>query len=396
MAETLTPLNELPPIPTEEDLLVLRGISESLVGELINRHTNPVRFKDDPEWAAQKPSVTSYMGDSSKLWIPAFMTPWSLGANFSRNYVWEPEDSPFPSAARTAFMIGVLTEENLPWYTFTIQSGVKGHDGLQFWNRIWTGEEDRHAEIMRDYMLLGRVVDPRELELGRMRQLVTAEVPEPPSTVELAVYVTLQELATRISHLNTGKLVSDTAKRDSELYPLTADGTALANVDDEVIRGLTKEERIIYIRQTGRAIMNRIAGDENKHFAFYRELVERGAIPINPSLVVRAIEKQVRAFQMPGTGIKEFKRQALELAYAGVYDPEIHVNQIIKPVLDRWNFQELEGLDAEAEQSRDRTMAYIEDLQEKASTFIEKRDARREKSLEQGNTDDIWVGKQGA
>lgn len=397
MAEILlTPLEQLPPIESERDEAVLRGIAPEIVGELINRHINPTRFREDPKWAAEMPDVTTYMGDSSNMWTPALFVPWSLGRNYSSDQIWTPADSPLPEVARTALEVNLLTEDNLPWYTWTIQNGVRGSDALEFWNRIWTGEEDRHAEVLRSYMHLGRVVDPVALERARMQQLITAEVPDPPSTVELSVYVTLQELATRISHLNTGKLLSDTAKRDSELFPLIEDGTALANLDDEIVRRLEPEELKIYFRQVGRAAMTRIAGDENKHHVFYRELVERGALPIDPSLVVRAIEMQVRAFQMPGVGIDGFRKKALAIAYAGIYDLRIHLDQIVKPVLKRWKFEELTGLDEEAERSRERTLLYLQQQEVVADRFTEKRQQRRAKALETGDTEDIWVGKQAA
>ncbi len=390
----MIPVNELPPIPPEEDQKLLETIADSgLVNQLVNRHTNPQRFKEDPDYRNQIPNVTTYMGDCSNLWIPATITPWSLGKNFPKDYKWDPSHSPFPSAARTAFLIGELTEENLPWYTYVIQSRVRGQDALEFWNQVWTGEEDRHADVMRNFMILGRVVDPIELEHGRMRQLVSASVPTPASSVEMAVYVTMQELATRISHQNTGRLISDTAKADSELYPLLADGTELAEIDDSIIKKFSEQERIIYTRQIGRAIMTRVAGDENKHFAFYSDFVEKGAIPANPSLVVKAAEKQIRDFQMPGTGIQEYRKKALEIAYAGIYDPVIHVEQILKFVLKRWNFENLTELDPEAEQSRERTLAHIDRLEKQAKRFEEKRDADRVKILQDGNIDEIWVGK---
>src|SRR5665213_4204485 len=385
----LTPLSELPPITPEDDARVLADITDVVV-PLINRHIDPKRFKD-PALRDEFPTVTTYMGDGSNLWTPAMMVPWSAGDNFAEDYTWKPEDSPLPEAARTSLWIGLLTEDNLPWYTGAIERNFGSNEALSFWNRVWTGEEGRHSEVMRGYMTVGRVVDPIQLEAARMRQVVTAEVPDPPSVVESAVYVTIQELATRISHQNTGNLIAVTAEADSNLFPLNADGTALANVEPVLVRDMEPEEREAYLRNVGRTIMTRVAGDENKHFAFYADLVGNGAMQTDPSLVVRAIERQIRGFQMPGVGIEDFWDHAAIIADAGVYDLRIHHDKILQPILRRWGFEDVEGLDDEAERSRERTVVFMDSLDKLAARAEEKRDERRA-----ANPDADWVGKQAA
>ena len=51
--------------------------------------------------------------------------------------------------------------------------------------------------------------------------------------------------------------------------------------------------------------MKRVAADENLHYLFYRDLVT-AAIELDPSAMMIAIERQIRTFQMPGTGIPGF------------------------------------------------------------------------------------------
>jgi acyl-[acyl-carrier-protein] desaturase len=390
----LTPLSELPAITPEEDARVLAEATEVVV-PLINRHINPDRFKD-PELRDEFPTVTTYMGDNSNLWTPAMYVPWSAGENFPEDYKWTPEDSPMPLAARTSLWIGLLTEDDLPWFTEAIERNFGSNEALGFWNRVWTAEEGRHSEVMRGYMTVGRVVDPIQLEMARVRQVVTAEVPDPPSVMEAAVYVTIQELATRISHQNTGKLISDTAEADSDLFPLNGDRTALANVEPVAVQGLEPEEREAYLRNVGRAIMTRVAGDENKHFAFYSDLVGDGALQTDPSLVVRAIERQIRGFQMPGVGIENFWGHAAVIADAGVYDLRIHHDKILRPILKRWGFESIDGLDDEAEKSRERTLRFMDGLDEAAANFEEKREEKRAAALATNDAEEIWVGKEAA
>ena len=124
------------------------------------------------------------------------------------------------------------------------------------------------------------------------------------------VYTSLQELATRIAHRNTGQYT-----------------------DDPLIEKLTA----------------RIAIDENLHYVFYRELA-KAALEIDPSAMMMAINRQVTGFQMPGLEIPEFKAKAIQMAKAGIYDLRIHHDQVVLPVLFKhWKIDQLTDLTDEAE-----------------------------------------------
>ena len=175
--------------------------------------------------------------------------------------------------------------------------------------------------MIRDYLSVTRSIDLRELERARMLQVSTGIVPDPPSLADGIVYVTLQELATRIAHRNTGEILED---------------------------------------PVGKAIMRRVAADENLHHIFYRE-VSSAALELDPSTMVAAIERQVRTFAMPGIGIPDFKRHARLIANAGVYDFSSYHDQILVPVIFKhWRIDHLQNLKAAAEQARERLMVYIE------------------------------------
>ena len=148
------------------------------------------------------------------------------------------------------------------------------------WVRRWTAEEGRHSIVLRDYLTVTRAIDPVALERARMAQVECGQVPEPDTIEDSMVYVALQELATRIAHHNTGKRCEDPAAYE---------------------------------------VMKRIASDENRHYLFYRDLCT-AALERDPSTMVCAIERQVRTFEMPGTGIVDFGQHARAIARAGIYD----------------------------------------------------------------------------
>jgi acyl-[acyl-carrier-protein] desaturase len=268
----------------------------------------------------------------AKDWMPHEYVPWSRGRDFD-TLPWEPGQSTLSPIAQTALEVNLLTEDNLPSYHYEIAVAF-GRDGAWgTWVHRWTAEEGRHALVMRDYLLTTRGVDPDELERGRMHQLETGYDSGQKSILEVMAYVSFQELATRIAHRNTGKIANDP-------------------VADKLLA--------------------RVAADENLHMIFYRDLVS-DALQVAPSLMVQAIAKEVMGFQMPGTGILGFAEKAKQIAKAGIYDLRIHHDEVLWPLLRKWNFFELEDLTPEAEQARVDTRNFLDSLDALAARF----DARR-------------------
>ena len=98
--------------------------------------------------------------------------------------------------------------------------------------------------------------------------------------------------------------------------------------------------------------------------------------------MVCAIERQVRTFEMPGTGIVDFEAHAKAIAQAGIYDFGIHHDQILVPVVLRhWGIESLEGLDAEAEQARVALLKRIERIGRAGRRFAARRDESPEQYL---------------
>jgi acyl-[acyl-carrier-protein] desaturase len=148
------------------------------------------------------------------------------------------------------------------------------------------------------------------------------------------VYTTLQELATRISHRNTGRFT-----RDPLIEKLTA----------------------------------RFAVDENLHYIFYRELGKE-AVELDPSAMVLAMHRQVTGFAMPGRELPEFREKASQIAKAGIYDLRIHHDDVLLTILFRHRkLDQLTGLTEEAERARDGILRYLGRL-----------DARRRRSTRRG------------
>lgn len=263
--------------------------------------------------------------ETTKEWFPHQHIPYGRGRDFDPDEEWAVEQADLggatiDDAARSSLIVNLLTEDNLPYYFRTIERTF-GDDGpWGAWSKRWTAEEGRHSMAIYGYLMVTRAVDPVALERSRMVQVSTGQVPEPPTVIDSLVYVALQELATRIAHRNTGRLLGDRAGYD---------------------------------------VMMRVAADENLHHLFYRDL-SQAAIDLDPSQAMCAIERQVVEFEMPGAGIPNFMSHAAAISRAGIYDLSIHHDQILVPVVLRhWAVEELTGLDDEAERARDRLMARL-------------------------------------
>jgi acyl-[acyl-carrier-protein] desaturase len=278
----------------------------------------------------------------AREWFPHELVPWSRGRDFAPDWEWSPEETKLSEQVRSALFVNLLTEDNLPYYFRTIEAMFGRDTAWGEWVRRWTAEEGRHSIVIRDYLTVTRAIDPVTLERARMAQVQCGEVPEPELPHDGLVYVALQELATRIAHHNTGKVVDD---------------------------------------PVGYEVMKRVAADENRHYLFYRDLSSR-AMEIDPSGMVLAIERQVRTFEMPGTGILNFADHARAIAKAGIYDFKVHHDQILVPVVLRhWGIEDLTGLNDEAEQARDALVTYIGRIGKAGQRQAERRERQREREL---------------
>jgi len=277
---------------------------------------------------------------TSKEWFPHDYVPYSRGRDHVKGHQWTPDDADLAGheigpEVRSALLVNLLTEDNLPYYFRTVEQ-IFGKDGAWgTWVRRWTAEEGRHSMAIYGYLMATRAIDPVELERSRMAQVSGGQTPNPPLH-EGFIYLALQELATRISHRNTGALLGD---------------------------------------PVGYEVMKRVGSDENLHQLFYRDLAA-AAIEADPNTMMIAMENQVRNFAMPGTGIPDFDRHAALIAKAGIYDLQVHYEQILVPVVIRqWDAANIGGLSGDGAIAQEKLMKRLATSEKVARRFAEKRDA---------------------
>ncbi|MDM2175358.1 acyl-ACP desaturase, partial [Mycobacteroides abscessus] len=279
----------------------------------------------------------------TKDWNPHDYVPWSEGKNYKAlgGQDWDPEQSKLSEVAKIAMITNLLTEDNLPSYHREIAMNFTMDGPWGTWVNRWTAEENRHGIAIRDYLVVTRSVDPVELEKLRVEQMTRGFSPGQnrqggdelfaESLFDSVVYVTFQELATRVSHRNTGKACAEP-------------------VADELLK--------------------RISTDENLHMIFYRNLVEAG-MHIAPDQALKSIHKVLDNFKMPGYTIPGFRRNAVTIATGGVYDPQSHLDEVVMPVLRKWRIFERDDISSEGEWYREDLDRIIGDLKKTSADFEE-------------------------
>jgi acyl-[acyl-carrier-protein] desaturase len=155
--------------------------------------------------------------------------------------------------------------------------------------------------------------------------------------LQALAYVSFQELATRVSHRNTGR----------------ATGCPVAE-----------------------QLLTRISADENLHMVFYRNLMG-AALDVAPDDAMEAIRDEVVHFEMPGAGMADFARNSVRIAKAGIYDLRLHLDEVLTPVLRYWKVLERQDFGPRGERAREEVAQALADLRTRADRFVEQRDRAR-------------------
>ncbi len=223
----------------------------------------------------------------------------------------------------------MITEEALPTYESWLMDveGVDqvGRNSWGKWVRQWTGEENRHGDVLNKYLYLSGRVNMREIEKTTQHLITDGfDIGTDRDPYKNFVYTSFQELATYVSHNRVAKLAK--AKGNKQLAKMC---------------------RII-------------SGDEMRHHNAYSEFVER-IFTVDPSQMMLAFQYMMKQkIVMPahflresgekiGTAFEEFSNTAQRI---GVYTSLDYVD-ILDKLIKRWEIEKITHLSDEAEKARD-------------------------------------------
>ena len=237
-------------------------------------------------------------------------------------------------SARVAIALNILTEEGLPHFHRLIAENLGSRTFWNNWNNLWTAEEDRHGNVLRDYVRDSRLLSFSVLERLQFQYLRSGFNPDwGGDPYKIFVYTTCQEKATQISHLNTGKLAA-------------------------------QEEPLL------NSITQRISQDEARHFAFYMSIFKEILVR-DPNQALLSACSILPSIDMPGISIINFNEYADVVRRSGIYGPRDY-KRIVEQLISIWNIEVLQNLNDLGRKAQDKIMAIPARL-EKVADYIESR-----------------------
>jgi acyl-[acyl-carrier-protein] desaturase len=266
-----------------------------------------------------------------------------------------------PDTIITSLIGNMITEEALPSYQtyFNMLEGVNEDGSLTSdkgwvqWTRAWTAEENRHGDLLNKYLYLSGRADMRQVEQTIHRLIYNGFDPRSEKDpYQAIVYTSFQERATKISHVNTGKLAD--------------------KAGDLVLGKICKQ----------------IAGDEARHEKAYKSFMSE-IVKIDPNGAILAFEKMMR---------KQIVMPAVLMAKGGsnptLYDQFSAITQkvgiytgwdyarIIDHLVKLWNIETVTGLNDVASKAQE----YLAGLSSRYMRLADRMKAPDEISL-------AWINK---
>jgi len=160
--------------------------------------------------------VDKFLIKPEKIWQPTDFLPNSQSDKFIEEVKEIRELSKELDDDFWVVLVGdTITEEALPTYESWLLDidGVSQHNneggdnGWAKWLRAWTGEENRHGDVLNKYLYLSGRVNMREVEITTQHLICDGmDIGTARDPYKNFVYTSFQELATYISHNNVAKI----------------------------------------------------------------------------------------------------------------------------------------------------------------------------------------------
>ncbi|KAJ8755141.1 hypothetical protein K2173_018939 [Erythroxylum novogranatense] len=286
-------------------------------------------FKSLEDWAEQ--NILIHLKRVEKCWQPQDFLPDPASDGFDEQVKELRERAKEIPDDYIVVLVGdMITEEALPTYQTVLNTfdGVRDETGASptswaTWIRAWTGEENRHGDLLNKYLYLSGRVDMRQIE-KTIQYLIGSGMDQLSENSPYLgfIYTSFQERATFISHGNTARQA--------------------------------KEHGDMKLAQ----ICGAIASDEKRHEIAYTKIVEK-LFEIDPDATVLAFADMMRKrISMPahlmydGRDENLFEHFSAVAQRLGVYTAKDYVD-ILEFLVGRWKVEKLTGLSGEGRKAQD-------------------------------------------
>jgi acyl-[acyl-carrier-protein] desaturase len=302
-------------------------------------------------------AVENILVNPDECWQPSdFLPDMSQPDAFDEVKKLQERAANIPDTVITSLIGNMITEEALPSYQtyFNLLEGINvegsllSNSGWVKWSKAWTAEENRHGDLLNKYLYLSGRADMKKVEQTIHRLIYNGFDPRSEKDpYQAIIYTSFQERATKISHVNTGKLAD--------------------KAGDDVLSRICKT----------------IAGDEARHEKAYKNFMSQ-IFEIDPSGAILAFEKMMRKqIVMPavlmGTGSSNpslFDQFSAITQKIGIYTGWDYA-RIIDHLVKLWKIENLTGLSDMAAKAQD----YLSNLSERYMRLADRMKAPDEVSL---------------
>ncbi len=309
--------------------------------------------------------VEEFINEKMKVpedcWQPTDFLPDFADPNFTdKIQLLQKSIANVPDTVLVSLVGNMITEEALPSYQtfFNLLKGVNEERNVAStgawarWSRLWTAEENRHGDLLNKYLYLSGRVDMKVVEKSIQQLLHNGiDLQTDGDPYNGLIYTSFQERATKITHMNTGKLAHKSGD------------PALAK------------------------ICNTIAGEEALHEKAYKffmgkifESDPNGALAAFVSMMKKKIIMPANLMDF-GTEKKHYLNYVNITQKIGVYTSFDYAG-IIDHLVKTWKIDQLIGLNEEGKRAQD----FLSSLSERYFKLAERMQEPTELEL-------VWLNK---
>jgi acyl-[acyl-carrier-protein] desaturase len=278
-------------------------------------------------------TVDTVLVDPDDCWQPTdFLPDMSQADALDQVKLLQERCAGIPDTVITSLIGNMITEEALPSYQtyFNLLEGINPEGNLLSpsgwvrWSKAWTAEENRHGDLLNKYLYLSGRADMKKVEQTIHRLIYNGFDPRSEKDpYQAIIYTSFQERATKVSHVNTGKLAD--------------------KAGDDVLSRICKT----------------IAGDEARHEKAYKSFMTK-IFEIDPNGAMLAFEKMMRKqIVMPavlmgdgGSNPSLFNQFSAITQKIGVYTGWDYA-RIIDHLVKLWDVESTTGLDDMASKAQE-------------------------------------------
>ena len=260
---------------------------------------------------AQKPVLTPLMAELesvveenwdrhlavAKLWCAHDFVPFDRGENFKMlgGRDWDPSQAKLPQHITDALEVLLITKDNLSAYHREFVEHFILEEAWGHWIGRWTAEENLHAIVIREYLVVTRDIDPVANEMVRVEHVMKGYRGDHLSRIETLVFMALREHTHAVF---CRRLAGQT--------------------DDPTLR----------------AMIETIATDEERHEQYFANLVS-ACLRIEPDETVAAVASRAAETHVVGADIDAYQDKVANIAAAGIFDENV-LRECVSDSITQW------------------------------------------------------------